>query len=571
MRVSSCKLCAIIRGQFKGEESVKLLLMLLLSGVLGVTLASAQAKQEADPTLEADARIFMDMFEAGFKNFNKGMSEEYWKFYTRGDPGNTDTYEKIQSEILGDPKTFAKLKAWEGKVADPLLARRVDLLYRVLAMAQVTSQEKIYTLQNSLQKVQINFRSTYQGKPATQNELTNILRYGKDRNQRKEAWIARNQVGKEMAPDLTRLIRLRNEEARKLGYSSFYSMSLELGEIDEAWLFQALGELDRLSQEPYAKWQGRVRKQIGVPQLEPWDAQFDYDNVQEKVKPYFPKQQILPRLKQTYQGIGLDIDKMPILIDDEERPGKSQHAFSFAIEVPTDIRILANADDGVASYRTLFHEMGHAVYSASIQQPTYLLQDAASPCFTEGIGQFFPMFLEEQPWLTGAAGVPSDLAKDFRKRTKEDAAYSVRFYLVMLHFEQEAYRNPEQDLTSLWWAMNEKYLGLPQHPEVASWASIIHFTSHPAYYQNYLLADMIAAQLMHHLKQDQGPVLDNAKTGEFLRTKIFSKGSSVPWMTLLTETTSEALNVKYYVEDKLGAPTLAELGERAGNRTPSGR
>jgi oligoendopeptidase F len=38
-------------------------------------------------------------------------------------------------------------------------------------------------------------------------------------------------------------------------------------------------------------------------------------------------------------------------------------------------------------------------------------------------------------------------------------------------------------------------LSLP-HPEVDSWASIIHFTSHPAYYQNYLLADMIAAQLM---------------------------------------------------------------------------
>jgi peptidyl-dipeptidase A len=550
---------------------VKLLLMLLLSGVLGVTLASGQAKRETDPLAEAEARIFMDMFEAGFKNFNVGMSEEYWKFYTRGDPGKTDTYEKVQSEILGDPETFAKLKAWEGKVADPLLARRVDLLRRILALAQVTSQERIYKLQNSLQKVQINFRSTYQGKPATQNELTNILRYGKDRDQRKAAWVARNQVGKEVAPDLTRLIRLRNEEARKLGYASFYSMSLELAEIDEDWLFQSLEELDRLSQEPYAKWQGRVKKQIGASQLEPWDAQYDYNNIQEKVKAYFPRQQILPRLKRTYQGIGLDFDKMPILIDDEERPGKSQHAFSFSIDVPTDIRILANADDGIASYRTLFHEMGHAVYSASIRQPTYLLQEAASPCFTEGIGQFFPMFLEEQPWLTGAAGVPPDLAKDFTKWTREDAAYGIRFHLVMLHFEREAYRNPEQDLTELWWAMNDKYLGMPRHPEVDSWASIIHFTSHPVYYQNYLLADMIAAQIMHRLKQDQGPVLDNTKTGEFLQTQIFAKGASIPWMQLLTETTSEPLKLKYYLEEKLGAPPLAELGGRGGGKANSSR
>ena len=55
-----------------------------------------------------------------------------------------------------------------------------------------------------------------------------------------------------------------------------------------------------------------------------------------------------------------------------------------------------HADDGIASYRTMFHEMGHSVYSASIDQPTLLLQDAASACFTEGIGQFFPMFLDKE-------------------------------------------------------------------------------------------------------------------------------------------------------------------------------
>jgi len=537
---------------------MKILVMLLGLTMLGAQLARAQDKPEPENTMDAEARIFMDMFEAGFKNFNVGMSEEYWKFYTQGDPGRTDTFEKIQSEILSDPRTFARLQEWRGKIKDPLLARRVDLLYRTFAMAQVTSQEKIYTLQNELQKVLINFRSTFQGKPATQNELTNVLRFDKDRKRREEAWLARNQVGGEMASDLARLIGLRNEEARKLGYASFYSMSLELGEIDEVWLFQALDELDRLSLAPYTKWQERARKQIGVARLEPWDTAFDYDNVQERIKAYFPKQEILPRLKKTYQGIGLDIDKMPILVDDEERAGKSQHAFSFSIDVPTDIRILANADDGIAAYRTMFHEMGHAVYSASVRQPTFLLQDAASACFTEGIGQFFPMFLDEQTWLTGAAGVPPPLANEYRKRTREDAAYGIRFYLVMLNFEREAYRHPDQDLTKLWWAMHEKYLGLPQHPEVDSWASVIHFTSHPAYYQNYLLADMIASQLMHHLKGEQGKVLDNAKTGEFLQSQVFAKGSSVPWMKLLSDLTAEPLTVKYYVEDKLGPPPLAE-------------
>jgi peptidyl-dipeptidase A len=531
---------------------VKFLIMMLMTVVLGVSLAAAQEKVKPAETPDAEARIFMDMFEAGFKNFNIGMSEEYWRFYTRGDPGRTELYEKLQSEILSDPKTFEKLRAWNGKIADPVLARRVDLLYRTFAMAQVTSQEKIYTLQNSLQKVQINFRSTYQGKAASQNTLTNVLRFEKDRSLRKEAWISRNQVGKEMAPDLTRLIRLRNEEARELGYESFYKMSLALNEIDEGWLFKTLQDLDKLSRDPYEKWKTRVKRQIHLQQLEPWDTAYDYDNFLEKIKSYFPKQEILPRLKRTYRGIGFDIEKMPILVDDEERPGKSQHAFSFSIDTPTDVRILANADDGVASYRTMFHEMGHAVYSASIRQPTFLLQDAASACFTEGIGQFFPMLLEDEKWLTAEAGVPSGMAREFKRKQREDAASGVRFYLVILNFEREAYANPEQDLTRLWWAMNQKYLGLPLHPEVDSWASVIHFTSHPAYYQNYLLADMIAAQLMHHLESQQGTVLDNPKTGEFLREQVFAKGTSVPWMQLLSDTTGESLDVRYYVEQKLG-------------------
>lgn len=547
----------------EGGEPLKALVMLVLTVFLGLTVAAARPEPGAGP--DDEARIFMDMFEAGLKNFYVGMGEEYWGFYTRGDPGRTELYEKIQSELLSDPKTFERLKVWRGQIADPLLARRVDLLYRTFAMAQVTAQQKIYSLQNSLQKTQITLRSIYQGQPATQNHLTNILRFEKDRGLRKEAWLARNQVGKEMAPDLTELIRRRNEEARKLGYASFYSMSLGLSEIEEAALFGTLEELDRLSLGPHRRWRAKLQARLKLETLESWDVQYDYDNFQEKLKAHFPENQILPRLRQTYRRAGLDIEKMPIQVDDEERPGKSQHAFSFAINTPGDIRILANADDGIAAYRTMFHEMGHAVYSASIRQPTYLLQESASACLTEGIGQFFPMLLEEEKWLTGVAGVPLEMAREYRRRLIEDSAHSVRSYLVFLNFEREAYRNPDQNLTRLWWSLNEKYLGLPQHPDVDSWASIIHFTSHPAYYQNYLLADMIAAQLMNHLKSLQGTVLDNPATGEFLRSRIFARGASLPWDRLVAEITDEPLSVKYYVAWKLGPAAVKKArGSKRG-------
>jgi peptidyl-dipeptidase A len=537
-------------------------MMLALAGLLSLSLAPEGGEESADSRPEDEARIFLEMFEAGFKRFRVGMAEEYWTFYTRGDPGRTSLYEKIQSEILGDARTFRRLQAWRGRIADPLLARRAELLYRTFALAQVTAQERIYTLQNSLQKIQINFRSRLRGRDTTLNQLLNVQRFERDRDLRKEAWVARNQVGKEVAPGLSELIRRRDDEANKLGYPGFYPMSLQLSDIDEEWLFSTLGELDRLTLSPYRRWREALRERLGVREVESWDLLYDHDSLLESLRAHFPRERIQPLLNRTFREIGLDPERMPIRVDDEERSGKSQHAFSFSIDVPDDIRILANTDDGISSCRTMFHEMGHSVYSAGIRQPSFLLQEAASACFTEGIAQFFPMLLDEEKWLTEIAGVPADLAREYRRRAREEAPYGIRFQLAVLNFEREAYRRPEQSLTELWWSLAERYLEIPRHPEVDSWAAIIHFTSHPAYYQNYLLADMIAAQLMRRLKIDQGGVLGNPATGAFLQSRVFARGASLPWARLLSETTGEPLNLRYYLEEKLG-PAEAPPPEEA--------
>ena len=59
---------------------------------------------------------------------------------------------------------------------------------------------------------------------------------------------------------------------------------------------------------------------------------------------------------------------------------------------------------------------------------------------------------------------------------------------------------------------------------------------------------------------------------DFLKKEIFAKGASVPWMKLLEDTTGEALNVRYYVEEKLGktAP-VASTGGAARTKASSSR
>jgi peptidyl-dipeptidase A len=76
-----------------------------------------------------------------------------------------------------------------------------------------------------------------------------------------------------------------------------------------------------------------------------------------------------------------------------------------------------------------------------------------------------------------------------------------RWDMVMYNFEKQLYADPEQDLNSLWWRMVEKYqlVKRPQDRNEPDWAAKIHFTIAPCYYHNYLLGELLASQLHHHI------------------------------------------------------------------------
>ncbi len=66
----------------------------------------------------------------------------------------------------------------------------------------------------------------------------------------------------------------------------------------------------------------------------------------------------------------------------------------------------------------------------------------------------------------------------------------------MFHFEQALYKNPEQDLNTLWWDLVEKYqlIKRPTGRSESDWAAKIHFTMAPVYYHNYMLGELLASQ-----------------------------------------------------------------------------
>ena len=128
----------------------------------------------------------------------------------------------------------------------------------------------------------------------------------------------------------------------------------------------------------------------------------------------------------------------------------------------------------------------------------------------------------------------------------------------MYNFEKQLYRNPDQDLNTLWWNMVKQYqfLQIPTGRNKADWAAKIHFSIAPCYYHNYLLGELLASQLHNYivhnvlmLEKDRDVCYVNQKeVGDYLSKKVFSISSLLNWNDMINQATGEYLTAKYFVE-----------------------
>ena len=140
------------------------------------------------------------------------------------------------------------------------------------------------------------------------------------------------------------------------------------------------------------------------------------------------------------------------------------------------------------------------------------------------------------------------LADQFTETKRQQDIIYLRQTLLRLQFEYEAYLNPNRDLNELYWSLFDKYMRLPRHEELKPWASVIHLTTHPVYLQNYLYADIAAAQTIDFLKRNYKTVVDNPSSGSFLVQNYLRFGSRYDWRELLKRGTDEQLNPDYFIK-----------------------
>src|SRR5439155_8325229 len=100
--------------------------------------------------------------------------------------------------------------------------------------------ERMVQIEKRLDSTFNNFRARLAGEPTADNRLREVLRESRDVAERRAAWEASKQIGAEVERELLELVGLRNQGAHALGFANYYSMRLELDELNEAELFATL-------------------------------------------------------------------------------------------------------------------------------------------------------------------------------------------------------------------------------------------------------------------------------------------------------------------------------------------
>lgn len=500
----------------------------------------------------------LDAFVDKLKTKTKQVNQASWILETTGSEDAAMLRAELEVELrmlLNDRAFYDKLQAWfkDEKITDPTFKRQVNVLTRMIKPNLIDKRllENIAQQEANLSLLFSNFRAELQGKKLSDNEIKNILKNETDVDSRKATWDASKQIGAILAPHVLKLVHLRNEAARSIGFANYFEMQLELQEVDSSWLFSMLKELADQSNQAYTQLITMINKdsaerfKVSEENIGPWawaepfcqedpvdakelDAIVEGINFEEAAKNY-------------YATLGLAVEDVLKRSDNYERPGKCQHAFCMHIDRAGDVRTLNNLKPTLKWLETLLHELGHAVYEKGYDNSLpWLLKEPPHMITTEAMA----LLAGRQAYRSSSLALltnkqDSKLFAEAEESLKRRQLIFSRWVLVMTFFERELYRNPDQDLNQLWWSLVAKYqkINCAGSPSGCDWAAKYHISLAPVYYFSYLLGELFASSL-----EVKFPTFTEKHVGKFLDQNLFQPGNGTDWKYLISKVINKDLS-----------------------------
>ncbi|MBN2273033.1 MAG: M2 family metallopeptidase [Bacteroidales bacterium] len=543
-------------------------LLLVISIMTACSDSAKRKEKEAETFLRSFEKeiipAFTDWNKAYFRASISGKDEDYNK---------VSEYELAYSTLLSDKDKFETVRKFRGDttIKDSLIRRELDVMYNTMIRYQIDTLKlkSLIDAQVAVEKKLSTFRAEVNGRSLSDNEIDSILVNSRNSDELEKVWAVSKEIGVVVADDVKNLVKLRNEIARDLDYSNYHEMALKISDQDPAEILKLFDELDYLTNDAFADLKGLIdlalsqQLKINPDNLMPWHYQNRFFQEAPKIyesdlDKYYADKDILMVVKSYYEGLGLEVQDILDRSDLFEKPGKYQHAYCTSIDRAGDVRVVANIRNNQQWMNTMLHELGHAVYDKYIDRTLpFALREPAHIFTTEAIANFFGNLASNAKWMKRNLGLTSEetqvIASDVKSYARLEKLVFSRWCQVMFRFEKSMYENPDQDLNTLWWDLVESYqlLKRPVDRDKPDWASKIHVATVPCYYHNYLLGDLLAAQLdaymANNILGEKDPCFTgHPEIGEYLKEKVFEPGSRYCWNEMIEKATGEKLTAKYY-------------------------
>jgi peptidyl-dipeptidase A len=522
--------------------------------------------------MEQSPHRLVETLESEIEDIETRFHSAYWDAQTASTSENTNRRIELEvqvRELKGDP---AHLKAVEEALGEDLhdgtLRRQLEVLRLSMTSNQMDEdrRSRLVDISSAVESDFATYRPMVGGRTLSDNDIEHTLRTSEDDDLRRRVWEASKEIGAVVADRVRELARIRNSVALDLGYADFYSMALELQELPEEWLFGLLAEVEKLTDEPFRNWKreldDRLRARFGVKQVRPWHyADPFFQQLPEDgricLDRLFGDVDASQLAERTFKEWGIDLSRVMQASDLYPRADKSQHAFCLDVNRSgEDVRILANIVPGERWIEVMLHETGHAAYDVSIDRRLpYLLRRPTHTFVTEAAAILSARLSRDPEWLVKIAEVDASevgaVADDLDRARRAHMLLFARWVLVVCHFERELYRDPEADLDALWWELVERLqlISPPTDRAAPDWAAKVHVATAPAYYQNYLLGELLASQLRATCERECGGFVGTSEAGRLLVERVFLPGALLRWDALIEGATGGSLGADEFAAD----------------------
>jgi len=408
---------------------------------------------------------------------------------------------------------------------------------------------------------------------ASENKIRALMRTHPDESVRKACFQAMEKLPYDTLDDFIKIIRLRNDFARELGYKDFYDYKIHIDEnmsLDQ--LFSIFDKIYEKTKYAFKDIRALEKDKPGL--RKPWN--FPYmmmGNFTKEEDPYFKFENVLFYWGRSFAALGVNFRGGTIQLDLLDRKGKYNNGFCHypdLVRYDKDKRLPGSANftsnaipdqvgSGVQGIHTVFHEGGHAADRLNSTERDVCNNSEyppASVSWAETQSMFMDTISSSIEWRTRYAKNEKGEPYPFELFERKARAVHLLRPLEMMHvhfvmeFERDIYaaKNLTREFVlktarrvyRKFFDRSEDSLQILNVPHIYSWES-------SAYYHGYGLAELIVSQWRAYFFDKYGYIVDNPNIGRDL-TRMWEYASLYPSKMMVKLATGKNLSPKAFIE-----------------------